>query len=155
MVLHVDDVLFTANIWCILYNTKDFISKNFEMKDIGETSCVIGITIFRDRLQQLLELPQKSYIKRVLERFNMNKCSIVIAPMQKGDKFSLIQYLKNDMEHNIGNKVILVSTIWKLQRKFYMLIYKKFNQLEVVGYSNWTLSDVLTVESLCVVICSC
>ena len=29
--------------------TKDFLSQNFEMKDMGDISYVIGIDIFRDR----------------------------------------------------------------------------------------------------------
>jgi len=45
---------------------------NFEMKDMGEASYVIGVEIFRDRSQGLLGLSQKGYVERVLERFNMN-----------------------------------------------------------------------------------
>ena len=45
------------------------------MKDMVETSYVIGIKIFHDRSQGLLGLSQKDYIKRVLERYNMHNCS--------------------------------------------------------------------------------
>ena len=38
------------------------------------------------------------YIERILERFNMDKYSAKIIPLQKEDKFSLIQYPKNDVE---------------------------------------------------------
>ena len=33
--------------------TNDFLSQNFEMKDMGDTSYVIGMEIFRDRSQDL------------------------------------------------------------------------------------------------------
>ena len=72
LVLYVDDILLAANDLGILRETKDFLSMNFEMKDMGEASYVIGIEIFRDRSQGLLGLSQKGYIERVLERFNMN-----------------------------------------------------------------------------------
>jgi hypothetical protein len=71
---------------------------NFEMKDMGEASYVIGIEIFRDRSRRLLGLSQKAYIKRVLDRFGMDKCSAGDAPIQKGDKFSLMQCPQNEWE---------------------------------------------------------
>lgn len=47
------------------------LSANFEMKDLGETSYVLSIEIYRDRNRSLLGLSQKAYIQRVLEMFNM------------------------------------------------------------------------------------
>ena len=43
-------------------------------------------------------MSQKAYIKRVLERFGIENCSASDAPIQKGDKFSLMQCPKNDWE---------------------------------------------------------
>ena len=43
-------------------------------------------------------MSQKAYIERVLKRFNMKKCSIRVVPIQKGDKFSLIQCPENEWE---------------------------------------------------------
>jgi hypothetical protein len=59
---------------------------------------VIGIEIFWDQSRRLLGLSQKAYIKRVLERFGMDKCSAGDAPIQKGDKFSLMQCPWNEWE---------------------------------------------------------
>ena len=56
MVLYVDDILLAANDKGMLRDVKEFLSKNFEMKDMGETSYVIGIEIFRDRSQGVLGL---------------------------------------------------------------------------------------------------
>ena len=41
----VDDILLVTNDLGLLYETKKFLSKNFEMKDMGEASYVIGIEI--------------------------------------------------------------------------------------------------------------
>ena len=43
LVLYVDDILLAANDLGLLHKTKEFLSQNFEMKDMGEASYVIGI----------------------------------------------------------------------------------------------------------------
>ena len=46
-----------------------FLSKKFEMKDLGDASFVLGIQIHRDRSRGILGLSQKSYIEKILKRF--------------------------------------------------------------------------------------
>jgi hypothetical protein len=41
------------------------------MKDLGKASYVLGIEIHRDMRNGVLELSQKSYIEKVLKKFNM------------------------------------------------------------------------------------
>jgi len=72
--LYIDDILHTTNDLGLLHETKKFLSRNFEVKDMGEVSYVIGIEIFRNRSQGLLGLPHKTYINKVLERFKMERC---------------------------------------------------------------------------------
>jgi len=98
LILNVDDILLATNDLGLLGETKRFLSNNFEMKDMGETYYVIGIEIFCDRSQGLLGLSQNAYINKVLERFRMDKCLASPVPIQKGDKFSLMQCPKNDLE---------------------------------------------------------
>ena len=98
LILYIDDILLATNDLGLLSETEKFLSNNFEMKDMGEACYVIGIEIFRDRSQELLGLSQKSYINKVLERFRIDKCSASPIPIQKGDKFSLMQCPKNDLE---------------------------------------------------------
>ena len=81
LVLYVDDILLATNDLGSLYETKKFLFKNFEIKDMGEASYVIGIEIFHDRSQGLLGLSQKAYINKVLERFRMEKCSSSVVPI--------------------------------------------------------------------------
>lgn len=97
LVLYVDDILLAANDMGMLHDVKKYLSKNFEMKDMGEASYVIGIEIFRDRSQGLLSLSQEGYINKILKRYKMEKCAAGIAPIQKGDKFSM-QCPKNELE---------------------------------------------------------
>ena len=43
LILYVDDRLLTVNDFGLLYETKKHLFKNFEMKNMGEATCVIGI----------------------------------------------------------------------------------------------------------------
>jgi len=74
LILYVDDILLAAKDKKILHETKRFLSKNFEMKDLGEESFVLGIQIYRDCPRSILELSQKTYIEKVLERYGMQDC---------------------------------------------------------------------------------
>ena len=71
---------------------------------MGEASYVIGIEIIRNRSQGLLGLSPKAYINKVLERYDIDKCSASPVPIQKSDKLSLnkcsqIELERNQMEH--------------------------------------------------------
>ena len=82
----------------LLYKVKQFLSKNFDMKDMGEASYIIGIKIHKERSRGILGLSQDTYINKVLERFNMKNCSLIVAPILKGDRFDLNQCPKIDFE---------------------------------------------------------
>ena len=56
LVLYVDDILLATNDKGLLYKVKQFLFKNFEMKDIGDASYIIGIKIHRDRFRDVLDL---------------------------------------------------------------------------------------------------
>ena len=114
LVLYVDDILLAANDVGLLHDVKKFLSNNFEMKDMGEASYVIGIEIFRNRSQGMLGLSQKGYINKVLERFRMENCSAGIVPIQKGDKFSERQCPKNDLERKAMESIPYSSVVGSL-----------------------------------------
>ena len=84
-----DDILLATNDKGLLYEVKQFLFENFEMKDMGDASYVIGIKIHRDRFRGVLGLSQETYINKVLERFRMKNCSLSVAPIVKGDRFNL------------------------------------------------------------------
>jgi hypothetical protein len=60
LVPYVDDILLASNDKNLLYETKGFLSSNFDMKDIGDVSYVLGIQIHRDITKGMLGLCQKS-----------------------------------------------------------------------------------------------
>ena len=56
LVLYVDDIFLATNDVGTLYEVKQFLLKNFDMKDMGEASYVIGIKIHRERSRGILGL---------------------------------------------------------------------------------------------------
>ena len=114
LVLYVDDILIAANDMGMLSDVKKYLSSNFEMKDMGEASFVIGIEIIRNRSQGLLSLSQKGYIDKVLKRYGMDKCSIGKAPIQKGDQFSKMQCPKNELERKEMERIPYASVVGSL-----------------------------------------
>jgi hypothetical protein len=49
LILYVDDILLASSDVNLLPETKKFLRLNFDMKDLGEASFVLGIEIHRDR----------------------------------------------------------------------------------------------------------
>ncbi|KAK7276201.1 hypothetical protein RIF29_17337 [Crotalaria pallida] len=114
LVPYVDDILLASNDTGLLHETKRFLSKKFEMKDLGEASFVLGIQIHRDRSRGILGLSQKSYIETILKRFGMKDCKPGDTPIAKGDKFSLNQCPKNDFEMKEMEKIPYASAVGSL-----------------------------------------
>ena len=63
LVLYVNDMLIARNDVGLLHDTKRFLKRNFEMKDLGDASFVLEIEIVRD-CSGILRLSQKNYIKK-------------------------------------------------------------------------------------------
>ena len=93
-----DDIPLASSDLGLLHETKRMLSNNFDMKDLGEASFVLGIEIHRNRSRGLLGLSQRAYVDRILERFNMQQCKLGIAPVCKGDNLSLSQCPHSDFE---------------------------------------------------------
>ena len=81
LVLYVDDILLVKKI----------LAKHFGMKDLGNASFVLGIEIHCDKSLGVLILSQRSYIEKILKRFNMSTCSQVSIPIQKDEIFLQVQ----------------------------------------------------------------
>ena len=98
LVLYADDIQLASSDVELLHETKRFLSNKFDMKDLGNSSFVLGIQIYRDRSRDILGLSQKSYIDKVLSRFGISNCAPGDTPVAKGDKFSLHQCSRNELE---------------------------------------------------------
>ena len=114
LVLYVDDILLASSDVGLLHETKRFLSSKFDMKDLGDASSVLGIQIYRDRPRGILRLSQKAYIDKVLSRFGMSNCAPGNTHVAKGDKFSLHQCPKNELEKKDMEKFPYASAVGSL-----------------------------------------
>ena len=82
--LYVDDMLIFGIVH--IQETKDFLSKSFQMKDMGEADVILGIKIKRDGGR--IKLRQSHYIDKVLNRFKLQDLTPISSPMEQGMKFT-------------------------------------------------------------------
>jgi hypothetical protein len=95
LILYVDDIILASSDVNLLLETKKFLSSNFNMKDLGEASFVLGIEIHRDRRKRVLGLSQKAYLEKVLKKYSMHNCKPSPTPIVKGDRFGEFQCPRN------------------------------------------------------------
>ena len=93
-----DDILLASSDVGLLLETKKFLSSNFDMKDLGEASFVLGIEIHRDRRNGVLGLSQEAYLEKVLKKYSRHACKPSPAPTVKGDRFGKFQCPRNQYE---------------------------------------------------------
>ncbi|KAJ9539063.1 hypothetical protein OSB04_031796 [Centaurea solstitialis] len=91
LVLYVDDILLIGNDVPTLQSVKTWLSKCFQMKDLGEAAYILGIKIYRNRSRRLIGLSQSTYIDKILKRFRMEESKKGFIPMQHGIVLSKAQ----------------------------------------------------------------
>ena len=101
LLLYVDDMLIASCDKFSIRKLKTQLSNEFEMKELGVAKKILGMEICRDRQAGKLFLSQQRYIKKVLDRFNMNDCKPVSTPLAAHFKLSsnLCPDTKEDMEY--------------------------------------------------------
>ena len=62
-----------------LDKTINCLKKEFEMKDLGRTKFCLGLQI--EYLKNGIFIYQETYVRKVLERFYMNKSHLLCTPM--------------------------------------------------------------------------
>ena len=62
LILYVDDILLIGNNTEFLDSIKEYLNKNFSMKDLGEVAYILGIKIYRDRSRCLIRLSMSTYL---------------------------------------------------------------------------------------------
>ena len=98
----------------LLAKTKQMLCNHFDMKDLGEASFVLGIKIVQDRTNHMLQLPQRTYIDRILNRFDMYNCSLGSVLATKCEILYKDQCPKNDRERMAMKNVHYSSTVGSL-----------------------------------------
>ncbi|KAL9274268.1 Retrovirus-related Pol polyprotein from transposon TNT 1-94-like protein [Drosera capensis] len=86
LLLYVDDMLVAGSDMDEINRLKEQLSEEFEMKDLGASKQILGMSINRNRAEGFLILSQEKYIGKVLERFSMQDAKARCTPL--GANFS-------------------------------------------------------------------
>jgi len=78
--LYVDDILIFGNNLNVIKEVKEFLSNNFEMKDLGEADVLLNIKLSREEGNGGVTLMQSHYVEKVLNRFGYNECTPTPTP---------------------------------------------------------------------------
>ncbi|KAJ9551099.1 hypothetical protein OSB04_015144 [Centaurea solstitialis] len=111
LVLYVDDILLIGNDVPTLQNVKSWLSKCFQMKDLGEAAFILGIKIYRNRSKRLIGLSQSTYIDKILKKFRMDESKKGFIQMQHGIVLSKTQCPVSSQDQDKMKSVPYASAI--------------------------------------------
>ncbi|KAH9741104.1 Integrase catalytic domain-containing protein [Citrus sinensis] len=115
LLLYVDDMLIASKNRDEIERLKKQLASEFEMKDLGDAKRILGMEIRRDKKNGSVWLTQKSYLKKVLERFGMDdKTKPVCTPLAPHFKLSSSSYPKSQEERDYMARVPYASDVGSL-----------------------------------------
>ncbi|GJW53374.1 retrovirus-related pol polyprotein from transposon TNT 1-94 [Tanacetum coccineum] len=88
LLLYVDDMLVAGPNKDHINKLKAQLAREFEMKGLGLANKILGMQIHRDRVSRKIWLSQKSYVKKILQRFNMQDCKPISTTFPTNVKLS-------------------------------------------------------------------
>lgn len=88
LAVYVDDILIFSNNIVRESKLVEQLKSHFKMKDLGEASSVLGVTITRDSEKNTIAIDQQNYISKVIEKFGMKDCNPISTPLDPNQKLS-------------------------------------------------------------------
>ncbi|KAH9658397.1 hypothetical protein KPL70_023479 [Citrus sinensis] len=98
LLLYVDDMLIACHDMEEIDHLKKLLSREFEMKELGEAKRILGMDIIRNRSKKRLFLTQQNYIQMVLVKFGMDEAKQVQTPLASHFKLSAAQCPQTEAE---------------------------------------------------------
>ncbi|XP_058782988.1 uncharacterized protein LOC131657627 [Vicia villosa] len=114
LLLYVDDILIASNSVEDVMRVKAELNKEFDMKDLGAASRILGIDIRRDRKKSKLCLSQEAYLRKILEKFGMSNSKPVVTPTNPQFKLSIDQCPSTDVERAYMNNIPYANIVGSL-----------------------------------------
>ncbi|GJU85887.1 retrovirus-related pol polyprotein from transposon TNT 1-94 [Tanacetum coccineum] len=111
LLLYVDDMLVARPNKYRINKLKAQLAMEFEMKDLGPANKIIGMQIHRDRVSRKIWLSQKSYVKKILQRFNMQYCKPISTLFPTDVKLSSKMSPSNEKERIEMSRVPYSSAV--------------------------------------------
>ncbi|GJV47755.1 retrovirus-related pol polyprotein from transposon TNT 1-94 [Tanacetum coccineum] len=90
------------------------LAREIEMKDLEPENKILGMQIHRDRVSKKLWLSQKSYVKKILQRFNMQDCKPISTPFPTNVKLSSKMSPSSEKERMEMSRVPYASAVESL-----------------------------------------
>ncbi|GJY40070.1 retrovirus-related pol polyprotein from transposon TNT 1-94 [Tanacetum coccineum] len=90
------------------------LARELEMKDLGPANKILGMQIHRDRVSRKIWLSQKSYVKKILQRFNMQDCKPISTPFPTDIKLSSKMSPSSENERMEISRVTYASAVGSL-----------------------------------------
>jgi hypothetical protein len=115
VILYVDDITMLGQSLKAIKQLKADLAKRYEITDLGEIKSYLGIRITRDRPKRCLEIDQSTYIKDVLDRFNMAEANPHNTPLPAGADIHLIKYSDQASPSEIKNYQALIGSLLYVQ----------------------------------------
>jgi hypothetical protein len=112
--LYVDDILILGTSLDVIKETKDFLSNNFEMKDLGEDDVILNIKLLREG-NGGVTLMQSHYVEKVLSRFGYSECEPAPTPYDPSKLLKKNRRISRDQlrySQIIGSLMYLASATW-------------------------------------------
>ncbi|KAH9723668.1 hypothetical protein KPL70_007189 [Citrus sinensis] len=114
LLLYVDDMLVAGPNKDRIQELKAQLAREFEMKDLGPANKILGMQIHRDRNNRKIWLSQKNYLKKILQRFNMQDYKSISTPLPVNFKLSSSMCPSNEAERNEMSRVPYASAVGSL-----------------------------------------
>ncbi|GKD35609.1 retrovirus-related pol polyprotein from transposon TNT 1-94 [Tanacetum coccineum] len=114
LLLYVDDMLVAGPNKDRINKLKAQLAREFEMKDLGPANKIPGMQIHRDRVSRKIWLSQKSYVNKILQRFNMQDCKPISTPFPTDVKLSSMMSPNNEKERMEMSRVPYASAVGSL-----------------------------------------
>nr|GEV15644.1 Gag-Pol polyprotein [Tanacetum cinerariifolium] len=107
-----------------------YFKREFEMKDLRPANKILGMQIHRDRVIRKIWLSQRNYVKKILQRFNIQDCKPISSPFLTNVKLSSKMSPSSEKERMKMSRVPYASAVGSLM---FAMICTRPNIAHAVG----------------------
>ena len=116
------------------------LAEEFEMKDLGEGKKILGMEIKRDRKKGIICLTQNQYLKKVLDKFGINrKTKVVSTPLAHYFNLHVLMSQSTEKELKHMAQILYINVVCALM---YTMVCTRPEISHVVSMVNRYMHDL-------------
>ncbi len=96
--LYVDDQIIACTSRSAADHVIAELGKRHKLHNMGPVKYILGVAVHRNRENRTIELSQETYIRKILDKFNMAGCSTKSTPLPEGMSLSRAHSPQTDEE---------------------------------------------------------